>query len=230
MTVPRWDDPQLKAGTMVRGALWLISEIGEGNVFTKEQVRQAFPRVSQADRRIRDLRDYGWVIYNSNDDVTLRAEEQRFVQAGRAVWKPGERRSAGTKAITAKHRNAVMAADGHQCVVCGIAGGETYLDSPNTTAVLSVSRRAVQLPGGRTEEQLVTECKHCRAGTDGEDSGDAAGLLDGIGDLESADRARLRRWMERGRRGPTPLDRIWTRYRRLPADARDEILKHVRGD
>lgn len=53
---PRWNDPDFAAGTMVRAALWLLDEIGEGNSFTKEQVREAFPGVSQADRRIRDLR------------------------------------------------------------------------------------------------------------------------------------------------------------------------------
>lgn len=227
MNVPRWDDPNLKAGTMVRGALWLVSEVGEGNIFTKEAVRRAFPSISQADRRIRDLRDYGWVIYSNTDDVTLKANEQRFVKAGIEVWKPEVRRAATAKTVTAKQREAVMAADDYQCVVCGIAGGETYLDSPNETAVLAVTRRAVRLPGGDTEDQLVTECKHCRGGHNDGQTADTARLLEDIRNLDDADRARLERWMRRGRRGATPLDRAWTQYRQLPAEARDEVLNRL---
>jgi hypothetical protein len=38
-----WNDPKLKVGSMVRAALWLVEEVGEGNTFTKEQLREAFP-------------------------------------------------------------------------------------------------------------------------------------------------------------------------------------------
>ena len=90
MTLPKWNDPALKAGTMIRTALWLISEIGVGNSFTKGQHREAFSGVTQADRRLRDLRDYGWIIDTSAEDVTLNPEEQRFVacrlQSGLAAW------------------------------------------------------------------------------------------------------------------------------------------------
>ena len=53
MTLPRWDDTSLTAGTMVRTALWLISEVGLGNSFTEEQHRAAFPGVAKAGRRLR---------------------------------------------------------------------------------------------------------------------------------------------------------------------------------
>ncbi|MEU4572553.1 hypothetical protein [Nonomuraea sp. NPDC023979] len=214
---------------MVRTALWLVTEIGEGNVFTKEQHRGAFPGVSQADRRMRGLRDYGWVIHTSSDDVTLRPEEQRFVKAGLPVWKPGVRQSAAAKTITAKQRQAIFAADEYQCVVCGVAGGESYVDSPNETAVLAVTRRQVRLPGGEIEEQLITECKRCRSGMQEGEFGDVRRILSDIRDLDEADRKRLSRWIERGRRGPTALDRAWTSYRRLPADARAALAKELSG-
>jgi hypothetical protein len=229
VTVPKWDDPHLKAGTMVRGALWLVSKIGEGNIFTKEQVRQVFPGVTQADRRIRDLRKFGWIIYSSNDDATLKSDEQRFVRMGLEVWNPEIRRTAASKAISAKDRQEVMAADAYQCVVCGIAGGEIYLDSPNVTAVLSVTRRTVRSSDGHTEDQLVTECKHCRAGTDPANFADVGRLIAEIRSLDGVDRARLLRWMERGRRSPTPIDRAWTRYRQLPIATRDKVLRHLQG-
>ena len=43
MKRPTWNDPGISAGTMVRAALWLLDVVGEGNVFTKEEVRVAFP-------------------------------------------------------------------------------------------------------------------------------------------------------------------------------------------
>jgi hypothetical protein len=61
MALPKWNDPTLRAGTRIRTALWLISEVGVGNSFTKEQHRAAFSGVAQADRRMRDLRDYASV-------------------------------------------------------------------------------------------------------------------------------------------------------------------------
>nr|BFE76826.1 hypothetical protein GCM10020092_101270 [Actinoplanes digitatis] len=94
MDLPAWDDPDFKGGTMVRAALWLVQVVGEGNTFTKEQLRLAFPGVSQADRRLRDLRDYRWSILTSTEDASLLAEEQRFLHVGVPVWDPAARRAA----------------------------------------------------------------------------------------------------------------------------------------
>jgi len=85
MTLPSWNDPRFKAGTMVRTALWLISEVGIGNSFTKEKHRAAFSGITQADRRLRDLRAYGWVIHTRSEDLTLNVDEQRFVAVGSPV-------------------------------------------------------------------------------------------------------------------------------------------------
>nr|WP_062339717.1 hypothetical protein [Herbidospora sakaeratensis] len=227
MSVPRWDDETLKAGTMVRTALWLVTVVGEGNVFTKEEHRNAFPGISQADRRMRDLRDYDWVIHTNTEDATLRPQEQRFVKAGVPVWQRDVKRAATSPAITAKQRQAVFAADDYQCVTCGIAGGETYADSPSETAVLAASSRTVRLSHDRTELMYVTECKRCRSGTGNDQSADLARLLSDIRDLDEAEQRRLLLWIKRGRRGATPIDRAWTAYRRLPSEARDTLLGHL---
>lgn len=225
MTLPAWNDPSFKGGTMIRGALWLVQEIGEGNTFTKEQLRGAFPGVSQADRRLRDLRSYGWVIHTNTEDATLMAEDQRFVEAGVAVWDPAARRAAAPeKTITAKQAQAVLARDGYMCTVCGIGSAEPYLDDSNQTAVLSVTRRTSVLLDGREEELLVTECKRCRAGGGGQATRADEALTE-IKNLDPADQRRLARWAERGRRGSTALERAWNAYRRLPAAAQEEILK-----
>ncbi|MEV6074299.1 hypothetical protein AB0L80_04155 [Streptomyces sp. NPDC052069] len=89
--LPDWQN--LAMGTMVRAALWLVTQIGEGNVFVREQVHAAFPGLTQVDRRVRDLRDYGWVIHTHREDPTLSPGEQRFVSAGARVWEPGARQS-----------------------------------------------------------------------------------------------------------------------------------------
>jgi hypothetical protein len=229
VTLPAWNDPDLKAGTMVRGALWLVQVIGEGNTFTKEQLRDAFPGISQADRRIRDLRDYGWVLFTNSDDARLMAEDQRFVKAGVPVWDPAARRAAAPqKAISNREKQAVMARDHFMCSVCGISGGEAYLDDSNQTAVLSVTRRETVLPDGREQTLLVTECKRCRAGSDGSPARADETVAD-IRALDPGEQKRLLRWIERGRRGSTPLDRAWNAYRRLPADARDEVRATLEG-
>jgi len=211
---------------MVRGALWLLQVVGIGNIFTKEEVRAAFPGISQVDRRLRDLRDYGWVILTNSDDATLSAEEQRFVQPGAAVWDPNARRAAApVKAISAKEAHAVMSRDDFMCTKCGIMGGESYPGDSNQTAVLSVTRRETVLPDGRTEIQAVTECKRCRAGSPDGEQARADEVLSGLRLLDASDQRRLRNWIRRGKRGTTDLDRVWSAYRRLPVAARDEFAQ-----
>ncbi|QXV60373.1 hypothetical protein [Amycolatopsis sp. TNS106] len=208
---------------MIRGALWLVQVVGLGNTFTKEQVRTAFPGISQADRRLRDLRKYGWVILTNIEDATLGAEDQRFAQVGVSVWDPEARRAADLLAgPTAKEVQAVMARDGYLCTVCGISAAEPYADDTNQTAVLSVTRHQTVMPDGTRGFELITECKRCRAGA-ASGSVSVNEVLSEIQALEPDDRDRLARWVKRGRRGATPLDRAWNSYRRLAESGRDTV-------
>lgn len=229
MTLPVWNDPTFKAGTMIRGALWLVQEVGEGNTYTKEQLRQAFPGVAQADRRLRDLRDYGWILHTSTDDARLLAEDQRFVKVGVPVWDPAARRAAAPQnAVSAKVRQAVLASDGYMCTLCGISAGEPYLDDSNQTAVLSVTHRETVLPDARETSNFVTICKRCSAGSDGAPAR-ADDVVTSIKSLDQGDQRRLARWMARGRRGTTPLERAWNSYRRLPLGAQEEVRSTLGG-
>lgn len=228
MEQPAWDDPGA-GGTMVRGALWLVQVIGEGNTFTKNQLRDAFPGVSQVDRRIRDLRDYGWVVYSSAEDATLLREDQRFVRAGVPVWDPRARRAnAPEKAISAKERQAVLARDGYMCTLCGIVGGEPYPDDTVMTAVLAVSRRTVTGEDGPEKQALVTECKRCRSG-EAPAPLDVSAAVAVAADLSAGELRRLQRWIDRGRRGATELDRAWAAYLRVPPGDRKEVAQRLRG-
>lgn len=222
MHQPSWDDPGA-GGTMIRGALWLIQVVGEGGTFTKNQLREAFPGVAQVDRRIRDLRDFGWIVHSSAEDASLLREDQRFVKAGIPVWDPKARQAGSPqKAISAKERQNVLARDGYMCTLCGVSGGEPYPDDSVQTAVLSVAQRTVTDDRGIETQALVTECKRCRAGGGTAPLGvaDAVAAATGLGDHE---RRRLLRWMERGRRGATELDRAWLAYLRVPSDQRAEV-------
>ncbi|OCH79921.1 hypothetical protein A9310_23180 [Gordonia sp. UCD-TK1] len=219
----------MSAGTMIRGALWLLQVVGEGNTFTKTQLRTAFPGVSQVDRRIRDLRDYGWVVHTNTDDATLLAEDQRFVKAGVPVWDTKSRRAAAPeKAVSNKDRQNVLARDGFMCTLCGVAGGELYPDDVISSAVLAVSRRKIVDVNGVETAEFVTECKRCRAGSL-RDSASVSDAIAAAGDLGPAELRRLVRWMKRGRRGTTELDRAWTTYLRLPPEQRKQVISRVEG-
>lgn len=224
MPLPEWNDPGLRAGTMIRTALWLVSEIGLGNTFSKEQHRQVFSGVTQADRRLRDLRTFGWIIHTSSEDVSLNSNEQRLVTVGLHVWEPGIRKPSLVRILSAKERMAVFAKTDYRCCVCGIAGGENYSDAPQMTAVLSVSKRDVAQVNGSIETEYLPECKRCRAGTRGV-SDDIMQVLAKIEQLDSADRAAILRLIVGGTDGQ--LTCTWTDFRRLSEVARCEVRRHL---
>lgn len=219
--LPSWRDES--RGTMIRCALWLLAEVGVGNVFTKTQLRDAFPEVSQIDRRMRDLRARGWRIDTSREDRTLFSSEQRFAERGADVWKPGQGRVAGAQgaSVSGAQREETFAADNYLCRVCGIAGGETY-DNSLEIAQLDVARRETLLPGGKDRTSLVTECKKCRIARR-EAVADTAGLLAELDRLSAFERAHFAQWVAADARDFSVLESLWGRYRTLPAESRKAV-------
>lgn len=204
---------------MARGALWLLQIVGIGNVFTKEDIRKAFPGVTQADRRIRDLRSFSWRIATNANDASLSLGEQRFVEAGAKVWEPNSRlESTGAKPISSKVRSATFAADNFQCVRCGIAGGERYLEEPTQAAVITVVRTSVFVEESDRED-FTTLCRRCRDGDPGRET-DLSSVDRAFEDLTSDERRTLQRWLSRGRRARTSLDRAWIAIQHLPTETR----------
>jgi hypothetical protein len=219
MTLPDWATST--AGSKIRAALWLASEVGVGSTFTKSQLRAAFPSVEQIDRRVRDLRAEGWVIATYREDRSLAQDELRLVSVGGAVWEPGYRsRSA---AATDRERRATLAADGYVCRYCGIGAGEGYPDDPLRTAKLS----AAAVPGGDVPAR-ITLCDRCLAAAAKPE--DASAVIREIEALDAGDRALLNVWVLRDERPRTVPERLWGRYRRLPADARESIRRILQGD
>lgn len=230
MPVPTWNDPSLRAGTMVRGALWLMQVIGEGNSFTKAQIRRAFPGVAQADRRIRDLRDFGWVLLSNTEDALLLAEEQRFVSPGVPVWDAEVRRAASRqKALSPREKRAVMARDGFLCTECGIGASEPYPDDPLQSAVLSVYRHIVHMPDGGEAVAYATECRRCHSG-DGPRDVTFSEVRAQLSVLAPHERDQLASWLDQGRRRPTRLDLLWHSISRLPADVLAELRTTLKTD
>lgn len=216
MQPPRWDDPELTMGSMIRSSLWLLQVVGEGNTFTKNQLREAFPGIAQIDRRIRDLRDYGWVILSSAEDASLLRDDQRFVKAGVPVWDPKTRRAAAPeKGISSKDRAATLARDGYMCTLCGVAGGETYPgDSYQTASLLTVRRPVLDIHGRPIGTVFATECRRCHVGG-GQPAARTTDVTDIADRLHPSEQRRLLRWIDAGQRRPMPIDMAWSAYRRL---------------
>lgn len=227
MTIPSWQDR--KYGSMIRAALWLETEVGEGKIFTKAQLREAFPDVAQIDRRTRDLRNYGWQIDTHRDDDRLRQEEQRYAKKGAEVWIPDQKKS-NTKvktSLSAAQRTRVMQGDDFLCRSCGISAGESYPDGQD--AQLDVARRMVVLKDGSTDVQLVTECNRCRIGGRGRVD-DVVGLLTEVRRLSGLERKVLASWIDADRRTPSQVEGVWGRYRALPAESRVAIAQAAAAD
>lgn len=218
--MPSWEDEEL--GTMKRAALWLVQVVGEGNLFTKNQLREALPNVSQIDRRMRDLRDFGWKIDTNREDLSLDQHEQRFTHQGEPVWEPGKAtKKKGAVAITATQRRELLIRDGHMCRSCGIGPGQVF-EGSHEKAQLDVARREVTRPGGHSEVQLVIECNRCRIGGRGL-SADADQIMARIGRLPAYERGILAQWVQKGERTFSEMETLWAAYQALPADSRDGI-------
>ncbi|MFJ8155615.1 hypothetical protein [Streptomyces sp. NPDC094468] len=213
--LPSWQDSKL--GTMKRAALWLVQVVGEGNTFTKTDLREAFPEVAQIDRRMRDLRDFAWRIDTNREDIDLGTNEQRFVQRGAPVWEPG-RGTRPKSSITVTQRRELLASHNYTCHSCGATPGDTYADS-EITAQLDVARREVRLPGGKTDIQYVVECNRCRVGGIGTVY-DLPALISEAASLPSLELDILRSWIRQDSRSLSSAERIWAKYRALPPETR----------
>ena len=221
--LPSWQNPD-SGGTMKRIALWLVAEVGEGGIFTKAQLRDAFPDASQADRRLRDLRDFGWKIDTNREDAGLDAHEQRFVKRGIAVWEPGKatRPKADGPSLNAAERREVFTRDGNYCRSCGITPGQEYGAGVYETAQLDIARRTVRREDGREEVQFVTECKRCRIGGRSQET-DLTSILAQVGQLGGIEQKLLAKWVKAGAREFSRVERLWAEYQSLPADARGAV-------
>lgn len=216
VSIPDW--VSFSGGTVKRVALWLASEVGEGGVFTKEQMRDAFPGVTQVDRRARDLRDEGWVIHTNREDISLLAGEQRVVTIGGRIWEERYQRQ-GDRSLTSKERQRVFANDDYCCIYCGMSGGENYPDEPLRKAKILIGR----FRRNTSEVDLATVCDRCHRGEPRDTNVETLTLQ--LDALDDAQRERFNRWVKTGRRDLSPEEKLWATYRRLPNELRLEVME-----
>lgn len=214
---------------MKRVALWLAQEVGEGNVFTKDSLRAAFPGVAQVDRRARELRKFEWVINTNKEEAALEANEQRLVKKGIPVWEPGKAALKGGGAISAAERRRIFDRDGHMCQSCGVGAGDEYPDGGYSRAQLTIARRKVLLPGGGQQVEAVTECDRCRVGGRNT-AADAGAVLERVQNLQGIEREIFLGWIKEGGREMSRIERLWADFRALPPEAREEVARQTNGD
>ncbi|KJY41800.1 hypothetical protein VR41_10900 [Streptomyces sp. NRRL B-1568] len=220
---PDWRDESL--GARIRVALWLRDEVGEGNTFSKQRLREAIQGTEQVARRMRDLRPAGWVIKNYRDKPSLKPEELYLEKVGLPVWDK-EYRAAGLRQISAKTRRGVYERDGHVCRRCGVAAGEAYPGEPGSHARLTLGHVSPHKDGGAANpEDLITECARCNETvrhltgvqmTKGQ-------VWDRVEALPNKERKILFAWMVHKARTVTPTEKVWAMYWQLPAAHRDAI-------
>lgn len=218
--LPDWRT--ITAGTRIKVALWLASEVGEGNIFRKQQLREALPGIEQIDRRMRDLRPAGWQIHTYRDRGNLGPDELLLSKIGSPVWEAAHR-SSGLRNIPARIRREVMSRDGHRCVRCGVLAGEGYPDDPSTTARLTIGHVNPHKNGsGSTASDLVTECAKCNESVQHftESRLSVEQVWDRVAALSGKDKRQLLPWIIRGRREPTPLEQSAALVFQLPATER----------
>jgi ribosomal protein S14 len=187
-----------RESSMIQLARWLVSDVGDGQIFTKQAMRAAFPAFEQIDRRMRDLRKYGWIIHTNREDATLRTNELRLVMAGQPVWDKAA--SAPKTGPTSKERRSALSAASFMCQDCGTPAGVEFLELPYATAMLSVS-----IAHGRAH----VRCQRCKNSPAEITQIEIARLGAALAVLTSAERAQLRSWLRSGR-SVSPLDKAWS--------------------
>jgi len=158
------DDGQLwwqKGGTTKKIASYLWFNVEIGSTFTMADVRKAvgIEEQTQSDRRLRELREQGWVITGYKDDSSLPMNTYRLEKRGQRIWL-GEKLDRDV--ISNRLRREVFNRDHNTCVICGIYAGDEYPDLLGQTARMTVGHRIPnQRLGEATLENLQTECSRC---------------------------------------------------------------------
>ncbi|GCD35625.1 hypothetical protein OEIGOIKO_03371 [Streptomyces chrestomyceticus JCM 4735] len=221
---PDWRDT--KAGLKVRAAAWLATTVGEGNTFSWKQLHDAFPQAATIDRRLRDLRtEHGWDIKVFRG--APEGAEMQLAKIGDPVWDPAHTRR--NRRSSAAERMAIFERDGFRCTSCGISAGEPHLDS-GVPAQLEVSYVAPISEGGKaSEENMVTLCNRCHAGTRA--LGNSAAQLETVSryvcDLPARQQTILLAWMAKGERSPSPVERAWAMYRHLSPEQQKTVRQKL---
>lgn len=217
---------EIRQSSIVKVAAFIAS-VGKGNKFKKLALLEAVPGVSQADRRMRDLRSMGWVIENYKNNPTLNPDEYLLVSIGTRV-DLGERPPAsGRKSISGPKRRRILERDAYACQVCGTSAGEPFADDLSRRATLSIGHIVPVARGGNDDDaNLRAECQRCNdeARDLSEDPPSAEEVLAWASRGSRKDKRLLYSWMAAGRRTISDQERTYIRWRQLPLSKREEVM------
>jgi hypothetical protein len=217
-----WKDEN--AGAAKRVGHYLATEVGEGKVFGKAQLRRFAPDTEQIDRRMRDLRKIGWIIRTYRDKAGLKPDELYLETIGQHLWVDGWKWPK--EGITAGKRRQVLDRDGRRCMVCGIDFGEEFPDQPGVVARATIGHVLPKERGGTDDlDNLRAECQLCNetARNLTDTPVDADLITRRIMQLGRADKEKLAAWMLAGHRSFSDAERLWAQFSQLPAPKRDEV-------
>ena len=205
-----------------------IASIGEGNKFTKLELHNAVPDFAQVDRRMRDLRECGWVIDNYKVNPSLKPNEYLVQKIGVRI-DLGERPPApGRKTIGGARRRRILELAGHLCAICGVPAGGPYPDMPGRRAVLTIGHIVSVNPFERdSDSNLQAECQRCgnEARENTIEPSEWESVLKQAQEIGArVDKARLLTWMIAQRRIPDDIERVFVEWCRLPHDEQVRVM------
>jgi hypothetical protein len=201
-----------------------IAGVGEGNKFRKLDLFAAVPGVSQADRRMRDLRAMDWEIDNSRINRQLAKDEYQVVKLGVRIDLGEKAPRAPRKNITGPKRRRIFERDGYACQICGIGSGQDFPDQPGRKAVLTVGHVVPGRVGGTDDDSnLRVECQRCAENV--RHSGQAPPapelvLERAVALSDPGAKRRLYRWMQEGHRRADDAEAVFGDWTRLPERSR----------
>ncbi len=223
--------PKGATGNKPRAASWLKFNVAVGDRFSMDEIRQALGvRDEHFQRRIRELRTWGWVIDGMKDMPGLNAE-YLMRQHG---WWPGslDSKPDDTSSIDPHTRRKVLERDGSRCTICGVGAAENYPEPPRNPARMTIGHVIPAQQGGSNKiDNLRCECARCNETVRAESgSGESFDdLLASARRLPAADKKTLLRWLRQNSRERSDLDAVYDRIRLAAPGVRDQ-LTHWLGE
>lgn len=219
--------PGKRYGAERRLAAWMRFCVGVDGEFTIREARVALGdgvvqnSAEHFNRRLRKLREDGWVLDTAKDDGTIRAGYYRVQVCG---WDPSQGDRVTKPKTSNGVRRRVFERDGRRCVICGVASGELYSDRTRRAAI-TVGHRVPNNRGGSAEDldNLQTECTRCNESVRDQlrDPEVLSNVLPDMLKLRRSDAERLMSWVVAGTRLRDDVDHLFDRYRALSESERD---------
>jgi hypothetical protein len=205
-----------------------VAGVGVEGKFTKLELMAAVPGVAQADRRMRDLREMGWVIDNYKVNPSLSPNEYLIRKIGTRVDLGQRATVAARKSVGGPKRRRIFDRDGYACQVCFTAGGAVYEDMPSRVATLTIGHIIPIARGGNDDDDnLRTECQRCNdeardLTAPPPDMVEVMTRASAVGGRK--EKQELFLWMQRGQRTLTNKERVFNDWARLPLEQRVQVL------